>query len=327
MLNMKRISLLVGLLYFIALNSDAQKSKNFHKFPTEQSFIYDICFTHNGSAIGIADGKAVKVYSIETNKLLRDFKGGHQEQILSIDISTDSTLMISGGKDSTVVIWDFKEGKILDSIKCDGIITSVSISPDAQHVAYGGSDNKVFVYDIAKKEISNIFTDHTDDITSVAFSSNGKYIASSSGDKLINIYADGSLITTLSGHKDWVRDISFNSDDSQLISCSDDGRVIIWNISDSKNPSIIKRSKNEFAWLLSVDFNEDNQTYALGDLRGNAKIVHQFGSYTANINSPINKILFKPNDAFLKIAVATRGKGALFIHAKDMKNEKKKRGN
>ena len=319
---MKKISFLLGLLYFIIVNTNAQKNKTFYKFPTKENIIYDICFTENGGAIGIADDKSIKVYSMETNELIREFSNGHNGQILSIDISNDSTKLVSGGKDSTVVLWDFKEGKLLKSLKCNSIITSVCISPNSQYLAYGGSDNKVFVYDIADNNIINTLSEHFDDITSIAFSPDGNYIATSSGDKLINIYGNGSLITILSGHKDWVRDISFDSDGTKLISCGDEGKIITWDISNINNPKIINESKHGFNWLLSIDFNKDDKTYAFADFKGNAEIIGRFGGYKTNIKAPINKILFKPNkDIYLKIAIATRGKGVLVIDAKNMKSK------
>jgi len=322
MLHMKKISLLFGLLHFFIVNTNAQKNKDFHKFPTEENNIYDICFTPNGEAIGIADNKSIKVYSIETRELIREFKNGHNGQILSIDISNDSAKLVSGGKDSTVVIWNFKEGELLKSLKCNSIITSVCISPNSQYLAYGGSDNSVFVYDIANNKITNIFSEHSDDITSIVFSPDGNYIATSSGDKLINIYGNGALITVLSGHKDWVRDISFYSDGTKLTSCGDDGKIITWNISDINNPRIINESRHGFNWILSVDVNQDDKTYAFADFKGSAEIIGQFGGYKTNIKAPINKLLFKPNEGvYLKIAVATRGKGVLLIDVKNMKSK------
>lgn len=319
---MKKLSFLFGLIHFFVLNISAQNNKDFYRFSTEVNIIYDICFTPNGEAIGIADNKSVKVYSIVTNELIREFRNGHSGQILSIDISSDSTKLVSGGKDSTVVIWDFKEGRVLKSIKCNGIITSVCLSPNSLYLAYGGSDNKVFVYDLANNKIVNTFSEHSDDITSIAFSPDGNYIATSSGDKLINIYRNGALMTKLSEHKDWVRDISFNSEGTKLISCGDDGKIITWNISDISNPRITNDSKHRFNWILGVDFNQDDKTYAFVDFKGNAEIIGQFGGYKTNIKAPINKILFKPNEGiYLKIAVATRGKGVLLIDSKNMKSK------
>ena len=320
MLVMKKISLVFGIIYILVINTNAQNNKVYYRFPTGATIIYDICFTPDGKAIGIADNKSIKVYSMVTNELIREFRDGHSGQILSIDISNDSTKLVSGAKDSTVVIWDFKEGKLLKSLKCNSIITSVCISPDSQYLAYGGSDNMVFVYDMVNDRIISTFSEHSDDITSIAYSPDGNYIATSSGDKMINIYENGALLTKLSGHKNWVRDISFNSDGTKLISCGDDRKVITWDISDIGNPGIIIDSKHGFDWLLSVDFNQDDKTYAFADFKGNIEISSNPGGYECNIKSPINRILFKPNEGiFLKIAVATRGKGALLIDVKNMK--------
>jgi len=317
---MKKISFLIWILYFSVINTNAQKTKDFYQFPTEENNIYDICFTKNGGAIGIADAHSVKVYSMETKELLREFRNGHDQQILSIDISVDSSILVSGGKDSTVVLWDFKEGLLLKSLKCDGIITAACVSPNSQYIAYGGSNNNVSVYDITNNKIINKFSEHSDDITSISFSPDGNYIATSSGDKLIHIYEDGALIAKLSGHNDWVRDISFNSDGSKLISCGDDGKIITWNITDINAPRIIDESKHGFKWLLSVDFNQDDQIYAFSGFNGNAQITGILGGYKMNVKAPVNKILFKPNEGiYLRIAIATRGKGVLFIDAKNMK--------
>ncbi len=317
---MRNISLLYFLLYIVALNSNAQNSKAYYKFPTEANIIYDICFTNNGGAIGIADNKSIKVYSTKSKELIRDFKDGHTGQIHSIDISKDSTILVRGSKDSTVVIWNFIDGTLLKKLKYNGIVTSVCLSPNSQYLAYGGSDNKVFLFDIKNSKLISTYTEHTDDITSICFSPDGKYIATSAMDKLIQIYKSDSLIKTLPDQKNCVRDISINSVGTKLISCGDNGKTYTWDISNINNTRIINESKRGFNWLLSVDFNEDDKTYAIADFNGNAEIVGQFGSYKTNVKAPINKIMFKPKEGiFLKIAIATRGKGVLLIDAKDMK--------
>lgn len=313
--------LLTGLLCIFVLNADAQNKKYFSKIHTDAKNVYDICFTKNGHAIGVADNKSIKVYSIQTNGLIRDFNGGHSGQILSIDIARDSSVMVSGGVDSTVVIWDFKEGHILKSLKCNGFVTSVSLSPDARYLAYGGSDNNVTVYDIENDNTTVTYSHHSNVITAVIFSNDGRYIASAGGDKLIHIYENEALIASLTGHNNWVRDIAFNLDNTRLISCGDDGRVILWSISNINNPRIINDLKHGISWLLTVDFNQDGYTYALGNFRGIVEIRGTHVLYKRNMRTPINKVLFKPNiDYFLQVAIATRGKGVMLIDAKQMKS-------
>jgi WD40 repeat protein len=317
----RRIFILFTFLS-ISFPGYSQKGKAYTVYKTDSKIIYGICFTDRGEALGIADNNAIKVYATEGNKLLNEFKNGHKRQILAIDISKDSTLLVSGGKDSVIVFWDFISNRILKSLTFQkGIITSLQISPDKRYLVSGGTDRKVYLYDIEKNEIVHEFSDHSDDVTSVKFSPDGKLIASASGDGLINIYDVESfkLIASLNGHRSWVRDISFNREETKLISCGDDSKIITWNISNIDSIYMNESSSMGFTWLLSIDIFKDSKTYVSGGIDGKIRIVTNFGYYTTRIGKPINKIIFKPNEgSILQVALATRGKGVILINAKDM---------
>jgi len=319
----KKIFISFAFLFIVALGY-SQKEKAFTIFKTDSKNIYDICFTNKGSALAIADNNNIKVYSTASKKLLSEFKNGHTGQILTIDISKDNNLLVSGGKDSKIVIWDFINKKILKSLTYQkGIITSVKISPDGKYLASGGTDNKVYLYDIEKNELIHEFADHLEDVTSVEFSPDGKLLATASGDKTIKIYEVKTykLITSLKGHKNWVRGISFSGDGTKLISCGDDSRIITWNISDVHNIGIQDELKLYYIWILSVDFNQDNKTYVFGGIDGKLRIESPFGTDFGKIGSPINRIKFKPNEnIYIITAIATRGKGVMYVDARNMKN-------
>ena len=122
-------------------------------------------------SFGRSYNNTVKVFSMETKALIAEFKNGHKKQILSIDISQDSLLLASGGKDSTITIWDFTDNKILSTLSYHkGIVTSVKFSPDGRYLVSGATDDKVYLYDIAQKKVVKEYTGHTDDVTSVDFS-------------------------------------------------------------------------------------------------------------------------------------------------------------
>jgi WD40 repeat protein len=318
----KRYITLVSFLFILSV-SYAQKNKKFTVFNTIDKVISDICFTDKGKVLGITDNNSIKAFWSDSGELLAEFENGHNSRILTIDISKDSTLLVSGGRDSIIIIWDFIGNKILKSLEYHkGIITSVKISPDNRYLLSGGTDNRVFLYDIRKDKVLYELREHKNVITSVVFSSNGELFASSGGDRMINIYSteEGTLIASLDGHRNWVRCIHFSDDGKRLISCGDDSRVIIWKISDINN--INKEIDKRFSagWLLSADFNEDSQTFSLGDIYGNTLIVGQFARYKARLGGPVNRILFKPGEgSSMIIAVATRGKGAVLINTKNMK--------
>lgn len=295
------------------------KERAYTVYNTESNIIYDICFTNKGEALAIADHLSVKVYATRTKVLLNEFKEGHTKQILTIDLSKDSTLLVSGAKDSTIVIWDLMNQKKLETLMYQkGFVTTVQLSPDKKYLLSGGTDHKVYVYSLDQRKVMHVLTEHTDDVTAVSFSPDGKLVATAGADKMIHVYQTDSfkLTASLTGHKSWVRDIAFNSESTRLISCGDDAKIITWGITADKTLQKQNASKNGFGWLLSINYNEDNRTYVSGGTDGKVRIVTQFGEYKATIGSPINSVIFKPNEgAGLVVALATRGKGVVLVES------------
>jgi WD40 repeat protein len=321
---MKKGIYIVAFLSVFSYSYCAQKNAPVN-FDTESRSVFDICFTNNGTALAVTDNKSVKIFSTQTGALLKEFINGHKRQILTIDISKDSTILASGGKDSLIVIWNIVSGEILKSLSFHkAIVTSVQFSPDCSYLLSGDSDGKVFLYDMKQEKVVREFNNHKRDITAVEFSPDGKLIATAGGDKLIFIYETGNLElkASLTGHRNWIRDISFSSDSKKLISCGDDSKVLQWylgNMQDIKNNRL---SNGSFSWITGVDYNMDNLSYAYGCLNGGISIVTPFSKYKARIKGPVNKIFFKPAEGNnLKVAVATMKRGVFILDAIDMKTK------
>jgi WD40 repeat protein len=309
-------NLIISVLY-------SREKQGFLYFKTDNKIIYGICFTPEGSALAIADNNEIKIFNTGTRVLQNTFGKGHTRQIMALDISKDSSLIVSGGKDSTIVLWDFINGKILKRLSYHkGIITSLKISPDGRFMVSGGTDDKVVLYDIANNKVIREYIDHKDDITSVVFSPDGKLFAASGGDGLITVYntENANLTCTLSGHSGWVRGISFSEEGTNILSCGDDSRVIRWDVSDKDTARKISEDKYGNSWLLCIDNRKYGKTYAFGGLNGLIKVMWPYGTYKGHIGVPVNRIVFFPQGGnLIQIAVATRGKGVILIDGSGLK--------
>nr|CAG8484328.1 14086_t:CDS:2 [Entrophospora candida] len=79
---------------------------------------------------------------------------------------------------------------------------------------------------------THIFNHHTDEVWYVAFSNNGKFLASASRDKTAIIWSLETLdvVHILREHTDCVSFLSWSPDDSNLLTCGQDNKLKLWNV-------------------------------------------------------------------------------------------------
>ncbi len=72
---------------------------------------------------------------------------------------------------------------------------------------------------------------HSSRVTALAWSPNGKWIASASYDKTVQVWdaANGKQLLTYKEHRDRVNALAWSPDSTRLASASDDGTVRVWN--------------------------------------------------------------------------------------------------
>ena len=134
--------------------------------------------------------------------------------------SPNGKLMATTGSD--VQIWDVASRVLLRTLPADLTLNAVAFSPDGKLKQWwtGGDDKCVTVWDIATGAPLLQMRGHTDSVDCVAYSPDGKWIASGSSDYTVRVWnaASGAPSQTLTGHDGNVLFLAFRSDSSELAS-------------------------------------------------------------------------------------------------------------
>jgi WD40 repeat protein len=182
----------------------------------------------------------VKVWDVATGQNLLILTG-HEREILNVRFSADGRRLVSGDWDRLVKVWDLPatapggsapEGRELlpryTKADLSVAMSATELSPDGQLLAVGGpmSDGMVRVYDVTSGQLLYERDGHVR-VTSVAFSPDGRRLASAGQDKTVKLWdtTTGHEILTLRGHTDLVGRILFSPDGQYLASASSDGTV------------------------------------------------------------------------------------------------------
>jgi len=147
-----------------------------------------------------------------------------------------------------------------------------------------------------------VFTGHTNYVYSVAFSPDGKYVLTGSGDKTAKLWdaSTGAQVRTFSGHTASVESVAFSPDGKYVLTGSDDATVKLWEASTGTEVRTLSGHTN---YVLSVAFSLDGKYVLTGSADNTAKLwdastgteVRTFSGHTG----PVKSAAFSPDGKYV----------------------------
>jgi WD40 repeat protein len=178
----------------------------------------------------------VLLWDADTGKELHHFEG-HRDAIETLVLAKNGKqallLSVGGGVDATFRRWDLEKCAEIEQrrlSKTTAHVYAAAIAPDGKSIACGYAST-VRLWDSSGKELAKL-DGHKGRVLGMAFSPDGKFVASGSKDKTVRIWdvAGKREHRIHEGHKGAVTSVAFSADGQRLLSGGDDHTVRLWDV-------------------------------------------------------------------------------------------------
>jgi WD40 repeat protein len=206
----------------------------------------------------------VKIWDAKTLALKQTLREG--SQLVGVAFSPDGKQLAAGDPSrKAVYLWNAGSGALERTLRTgEAQPWSLAFSPDSKTLAVGGQkgdrSGEVTLWSPATGDLK-LALPVAAFVNAVAFSPDGKMIASSTGGEFVQVWGidKGDVIVTLNGHKQGHRSLAFSPDGELLAVGGPDGKVRLWQTPTGRLKEVLEGHQAE---IYSVAFSPDGKTLA-----------------------------------------------------------------
>ncbi|TZF83067.1 WD40 repeat domain-containing protein [Pedobacter sp. BS3] len=200
--------------------------------------VFDIrSINYKNEFLAASEDGTVTVWSLENYQLLYQFAAS-SDTIRTIAISSDEKWIALGCKDNYIRIYQTEDYSLVCELKEHTLpVTSLAFSPDGTTLISGSRDAHLKLWDTASFSLLQDIPAHLFAIYDIKFHPALPLFATASRDKSIKIWDTElrlkkviSIEKGYPSHTHSVNKLLWTSNKTQLVSVSDDKKVIIWEV-------------------------------------------------------------------------------------------------
>jgi WD40 repeat protein len=207
--------------------------------------IESVAFTLDGrrAVTGSQDGTA-RVWDVATNTEVGRF-GGKYGMVYGVAVAPDGRTLAVAHVGKGVRLWDLTTGQELRALDAFPVWTlRVQFAPDGMTLAgYSRDGHDVILADVVTGAVKRRFEVATAQISSLAFSTDGKLLATGSYDGEVRLWdvATGAIIRHIPAvtgpdqkSPPWVYGVTFSPDGRTIAAAYGDGAVRVWEVASGQ---------------------------------------------------------------------------------------------